>query len=80
MTTESCVTVTVASQIAERLTAAEAAWAAVSRCTRPGAPTPVIGSTTSRAGSATTGRRLSSFAARLRWRALPGIFASALRG
>ncbi|MET7787498.1 aldehyde dehydrogenase family protein [Streptomyces sp900116325] len=30
--------------------------------------------------AATTGRRLTSFAARPRWRALPGIFASALRG
>ncbi|WP_182376252.1 aldehyde dehydrogenase family protein [Nocardioides sp. WS12] len=30
--------------------------------------------------SATTGRRLSGFAARPRWRALPAIFASALRG
>lgn len=30
--------------------------------------------------AATTGRRLSSFAARPRWRALPAIFASALRG
>jgi hypothetical protein len=30
--------------------------------------------------AATTGRRLARFAARPRWRALPGIFASALRG
>ena len=30
--------------------------------------------------AATTGRRLSRFAARPRWRALPAIFASALRG
>lgn len=30
--------------------------------------------------AATTGRRLTRFAARPRWRALPGIFASALRG
>jgi acyl-CoA reductase-like NAD-dependent aldehyde dehydrogenase len=30
--------------------------------------------------SATTGRRLTTFAARPRWRALPAIFASALRG
>lgn len=30
--------------------------------------------------AATTGRRLASFAARPRWSALPGIFASALRG
>ncbi|MFD0592000.1 hypothetical protein ACFQZ4_05020 [Catellatospora coxensis] len=30
--------------------------------------------------AATTGRRLTAFAARPRWSALPGIFASALRG
>ena len=30
--------------------------------------------------AATTGRRLARFAARPRWRALPAIFASALRG
>ncbi|MFK4110320.1 hypothetical protein [Streptomyces sp. NPDC002176] len=30
--------------------------------------------------AATTGRRLTAFAARPSWRALPGIFASALRG
>ena len=30
--------------------------------------------------AATTGRRLTAFSARPRWRALPAIFASALRG